>query len=241
MGEALLSAQAWLVPIAAVAAVAFAAAIMLLREHTRLERHYRLLQERTTELEARLTALGDRPGPGRPHAKSFRPVKRAPTARIEQNVDSMRPAAEPLVQLGRVPRILLVEDDDANALLAVGTLKGTGAILERARDGREAVDLMRESFSGARAGYDLVLMDLRMPNLDGFEATRRIRAMEAGSGQAARLPIVAVTATAMPRDQEAAFAAGVDSIVLKPYQPRELIRLIGMSGDLNQTPAARVS
>jgi CheY-like chemotaxis protein len=101
---------------------------------------------------------------------------------------------------------------------------------------------MRESLSGVRAGYDLVLMDLRMPNLDGFEATRRIRQMEAGSGQAARrLPIVAVTATAMPRDREAAFAAGVDSIVLKPYQPRDLVRLVGMSGQQNPAPAARAS
>jgi CheY-like chemotaxis protein len=85
-------------------------------------------------------------------------------------------------------------------------------------DGREAIA------EWSAGGYDAIFMDVQMPNLDGFDATREIRRLEAGSG--ARVPIVAMTAHAMPGDRERCLVAGMDDYVTKPISLTEISRVL---------------
>jgi two-component system, cell cycle response regulator DivK len=113
-------------------------------------------------------------------------------------------------------RILVAEDqEDLRAILRF-TLEGAGYDVVEAMNGAEAV---------AKAETErpnLVLMDIQMPILDGYEATRRIKAL-AGMAQT---PIVAVSSFAMKGDEEKARAAGCDAYVTKPYSPRQLLALV---------------
>jgi PAS domain S-box-containing protein len=121
--------------------------------------------------------------------------------------------AEPGRADGAGLRILLAEDNAMNQQLALMLLKKLGYEADVASDGREALEALE------RQSYDLVLMDVQMPELDGLEATRRIRAARpAGSGPR----IVAMTANAMKEDREACFEAGMDDYVAKPIRPEEL-------------------
>lgn len=112
-------------------------------------------------------------------------------------------------------RILLVEDNDINRRVATAMLRRSGVDVHGAVDGNEAVSLAGES------QFDLVLMDLQMPGLDGIEATRRIRAGERASG-ARRLPIVAMTGNALEDYGDACAAAGMDAFVTKPVTADQL-------------------
>ncbi len=115
-------------------------------------------------------------------------------------------------------RVLLVEDNRVNQRLATRLLEKRGHSVSLASDGREAlVVLEKESF-------DLVLMDLQMPEMDGFEATTAIRKNERGTGN--HLPIVALTAHAMKGDREKCLAAGMDGYLTKPIRPHELDELL---------------
>jgi CheY-like chemotaxis protein len=122
--------------------------------------------------------------------------------------------------------VLLAEDDEVNALLAVKSLEKAGALIDWAKDGAEAVALVEEVLSGQRPGYDLVLMDLRMPRLNGLEATRRIRLLETAAGRPAPLRIAALTATTMRQDRLDAQAAGMNLFLSKPYNASALIQLL---------------
>jgi PAS domain S-box-containing protein len=126
---------------------------------------------------------------------------------------------------GPVKRVLLAEDDDANALLALTSLEATKAKIDWAKDGREALSLVERSFSDERP-YDLILMDMRMPKLDGLEVTERIRALETSLRRTDPVRIVAVTATTMKRDRAAAARAGVDGFLSKPYLSDALLKLV---------------
>ncbi|MCI0588658.1 MAG: response regulator [Planctomycetes bacterium] len=119
---------------------------------------------------------------------------------------------------GAGPRVLLVEDDPVNRLVATALLRRIGIEPALASNGREAV----EAF--ARETFDLVLMDVQMPELDGREATVAIRAAEA-PGQ--RVPIVAVTAHATKEDRERCLASGMDDYLTKPIRGEDLARAIG--------------
>jgi PAS domain S-box-containing protein len=109
-----------------------------------------------------------------------------------------------------VGRILVAEDNPTNQKVAASMLKRLGYRADVVGNGQEALDAL------ALAPYDLVLMDVQMPELDGLEATRRYRELEAGSGS--HVPIVAMTAHASVSDRERCLAAGMDDFVTKPIQ-----------------------
>ena len=112
-------------------------------------------------------------------------------------------------------RVLLVEDNEINQILAAEVLRDAGYTVEVAGDGVQALAAV------ARADRDLILMDVQMPNLDGFEATRRLRA------QGIALPIIAMTANAMTGDRERCLAAGMDDYLSKPLDLDELVVRVG--------------
>ena len=124
------------------------------------------------------------------------------------------------------PRVLLAEDNEINALLALKSLEKLGAVVDWAKDGHEALALAEASFSGVRPTYDLVLMDIRMPGLDGHETTRRIRQLERALGRAEPYRVIALTANAMKEDEQAAREAGLDGFLAKPFELRALGRLL---------------
>jgi CheY-like chemotaxis protein len=115
-------------------------------------------------------------------------------------------------------RVLLAEDNLVNQKLAVHLLEKQGHSVEVAGSGREALAALE------RGNFDLVLMDVQMPVLDGFETTAVIREKEKGTGR--HIPIVAMTAHAMKGDRERCLSAGMDAYVSKPIQPQELFRVI---------------
>jgi signal transduction histidine kinase/DNA-binding response OmpR family regulator len=107
-------------------------------------------------------------------------------------------------------RVLLVEDNRVNQLVAVAMLEDLGCGVEVADDGREALSQL------AQSRFDLVLMDCQMPEMDGFEATRKIREHEASDGGSRHQKIVALTAHALPSDRKACLDAGMDGYLTKP-------------------------
>jgi len=113
-------------------------------------------------------------------------------------------------------RILVVEDDVRNIFALSSVLEPRGAKVEIARNGREALDRLR-----AQPPVDLVLMDVMMPEMDGLEATRRIRAQP----QHAQLPIIALTAKAMADDRDQCLAAGANDYIAKPLDIDKLLSL----------------
>ncbi len=120
------------------------------------------------------------------------------------------PAAEPRGRL----RILLAEDDPTNRMVAVRLLERRGHTLVTAENGRQALKLLEQE------RFDVVIMDVQMPEMDGLAATEAIRAREQRTG--AHVPIVALTAHAMPRDRERCLQAGMDLYMTKPIKPDEL-------------------
>ncbi len=125
--------------------------------------------------------------------------------------------------------ILLAEDNDINALLACTVLEKSGARVVRARDGAEAVVKAGDELAdGDGSGFDLVLMDIHMPDMDGVEAACGIRALYPDDAQpgAGRPPIVALTANAFADDKAAYLAAGLDDYLAKPFEKQDLSALL---------------
>lgn len=111
-------------------------------------------------------------------------------------------------------RILLVEDVPISQELACTILRGAGHFVEIANDGVEAVAAVKVG------SFDLILMDIEMPRMDGFTAARRIRDLPGPAGQ---IPIVAMTAVAIPEEIRAFREAGMDGYIAKPFQQQELL------------------
>ncbi|HEV2350211.1 MAG TPA: response regulator [Terriglobia bacterium] len=124
-----------------------------------------------------------------------------------------------LREVHRIYRILLAEDNPVNQTLAIRLLEKQGHTVLVAGTGREALAALQEP---SARGFDLILMDVQMPEMDGFEATTRIRKSEKLTGQ--RIPIIAMTAHAMTGDRERCLAAGMDGYIAKPIHQDELIR-----------------
>lgn len=118
-------------------------------------------------------------------------------------------------------RVLLVEDNDLNAEIAQFTLSRAGAVVTHAKDGESAVEMFAAS---APYEYDVVLMDIMMPGIDGLEATRRIRALD--REDAATTPIIAVSANAFADDRRLSREAGMNAHLSKPVSSQELVEAL---------------
>jgi CheY-like chemotaxis protein len=144
------------------------------------------------------------------------PLAKAPPSRIAE-----KPATAPAAQgapsaTPEVRRVLLVEDVPTNQLLIRRVLEKRGHRVEVADNGREAVERV------AKAPFDVILMDVQMPVMDGYQATAAIRGMP----DLAQVPIVALTAHAMPGDRERCVAAGMDAYLTKPIDVHELVQMV---------------
>jgi CheY-like chemotaxis protein len=116
--------------------------------------------------------------------------------------------------MGRAAHVLVVDDNATNRMVAEALCEMFDCTSECAEDGVEAVE-------AARTGrFDLILMDIRMPRMDGVEATRAIRALPGPAGQ---VPIIALTANADPEDAKTYLANGMHSVVEKPIKPEKLL------------------
>ena len=154
-------------------------------------------------------------------------LRKAITAALAQHGDQMEPqrAAPSLTSqgsqseiLGPALRILLTEDNIVNQRVARRILENAGHSVVIAGNGREAINALEHQ------AFDLILMDVQMPEMDGLEATGVIRQKEEGTGQ--HIPIIAMTAHAMTGDQERCLAAGMDAYIAKPIRSRDLVRLV---------------
>ena len=133
-------------------------------------------------------------------------------------------------------RVLVVEDNPTNRMIATKLLERLGADVETAADGYLGVE------AAARAAFDLILMDVQMPGIDGLEAARRIRAI---GGAVAATPIVALTANVLAHQRAAYLEAGMDGVVGKPISPAallsEIARLAERDADETTIDAAAVA
>jgi signal transduction histidine kinase/CheY-like chemotaxis protein len=140
-------------------------------------------------------------------------------------LEQAQPSAAAIPAEGIEPlAILLVEDNKVNQQVAMGMLAGQGHSVSTADNGREALDTLET------ASFDLVLMDMQMPVMDGLRATAAIREREQATG--GHIPIVGLTANAMHGDRERCLEAGMDGYVPKPIRQKALYEAIGDLGDL---------
>ena len=118
-------------------------------------------------------------------------------------------------------RILLAEDNEMNQMIAVAILGEVGFDVEIAGDGAEAVRKIEEA---PPEYYDIILMDIQMPQMNGYEAAKQIRSLE--DPKKAGIPIVAVTANAFEEDRKVALEAGMNGHLAKPYDVAEIMRTL---------------
>jgi CheY-like chemotaxis protein len=134
----------------------------------------------------------------------------------------------------RAGRILLVEDNRVNQLVVMRLLEKRGYTVIPVNNGREALAILDEP---ALVGFGCALMDVQMPEMDGFECTAIIREKEQTTGR--HLAIIAMTAHAMDGDEARCLAAGMDGYLSKPVQPDELFDLVERHFSVSSVPAAR--
>ena len=134
------------------------------------------------------------------------------------------PASEPTQPTAadlKGKKLLLVEDNELNREIALEILKEAGFVVDTAEDGAVAVQKIKQAAPGQ---YDLILMDIQMPNLDGYEATRQIRALP--DAEKANIPIFAMTANAFEEDRQNALEAGMNGHIAKPLDVPHLLRVL---------------
>jgi signal transduction histidine kinase/ActR/RegA family two-component response regulator len=147
-------------------------------------------------------------------------------SQVVEAVSSSVPSQLAAAKTHRKLRVLLAEDNAVNQKIAARVLEKQGHHVTVAADGRQALAALD------RATFDVVLMDVQMPEMDGFEATAAIRGHERETGN--HIPIIAMTAHAMPGDRERCIAAGMDSYIAKPLKVGELIELLEKIGEATQ-------
>ena len=127
-------------------------------------------------------------------------------------------------------KVLLDEDNVLNREIATETLKSLGLTVDRAADGMEAVEIMS---SEAGNQYDMIFMDIQMPKMDGYTATREIRTLN--DSKKANIPILAMTANAFDEDRKKAIKAGMNGHIAKPIDVNVILqnldRIFGQNGD----------
>ncbi len=160
----------------------------------------------------------------------FEAISRVLATRAVQR-DPAAPISGHAVARGTRLRILLAEDNAVNQKIASRLLEKQGHHVTIATDGREALAALD------RERFDVVLMDVQMPEMDGFEATAAIRAKERDSGR--RLPVIAMTAHAMQGDRERCLAGGMDDYIAKPIGARALIELLEKFSGAAEQEASR--
>jgi two-component system, sensor histidine kinase and response regulator len=194
----------------------------------------RLIKAEESLASTRIVLLaepGRRAMPGRTAAAGIATYLRKPVRHLElmgamvSLVTSAGDSPDPTARLGEqtvtddilLPgtRVLVAEDNQVNAKLATAMLEKYGCLVDIADDGLEVLQ------ATGRADYDLILMDCQMPELDGFEATRRLRIREVTAGRP-RVPVIAMTANAMAGDRERCLEAGMDDYLAKPVRPEDL-------------------
>ena len=151
----------------------------------------------------------------------------------QQNSRSLRPASSsaPGVAISSdspgALQVLLAEDNDINALLARKMLEKQGCEVTHARNGLEAAEAVQERLGKAQR-FDLVLMDIHMPEMDGVESCQKIREYHAASGYEGGgiPPVIALTANAFPEDREQYLAAGLDDYLAKPFEKEDLEEIL---------------
>lgn len=137
-----------------------------------------------------------------------------------QNKDKSDAIESENLQVFQDKKLLLVEDNELNREIAYELLSEYGFFVDMAENGRQAVDAV-EACGDAR--YDLVLMDIQMPIMDGYEATRYIRRL---TDERANVPIIAMTANAFDEDRKQAIESGMDDFLTKPIDRKELVRVL---------------
>jgi CheY-like chemotaxis protein len=144
------------------------------------------------------------------------PVQQSISSRPEENQKRAARQEFQATETGKPPvRILMAEDNSINQRVGKLILQRAGYVIDLVSDGSEAVEAHRSE------RYDMILMDCQMPTMDGFEATRRIRALSE------RQPvIIAVTANALVGERERCLAAGMDDYLSKPFQAEQLVAIV---------------
>ena len=115
-------------------------------------------------------------------------------------------------------KLLVVEDNELNLEIASTVLRESGFVVDTAENGKIALEKVKHSTAGE---YDVILMDIQMPVMDGYEATRRIRALS--DPKKAGIPIIAMTANAFEEDRQNAMHAGMNGHLSKPFDVQKLI------------------
>jgi signal transduction histidine kinase/CheY-like chemotaxis protein len=166
----------------------------------------------------------------------IKPVREATLASmLRDEAPALVPAAPDMLEVTAPMRslsVLVAEDNEINALLIRALLSKLGHRTEGVTGGDAAVETWRKAREAGEP-YDLVLMDLHMPGLDGLAAARQIRELEAGE---MRTPVVALTANAFAEDRDAALTAGMDGFLVKPLDRAQLLRILEGIPDLSPAP-----
>jgi two-component system sensor histidine kinase/response regulator len=167
-----------------------------------------------------------------------KPVRRlellkAINMRLGRRDDAPSAADAPMPTQGDTLNILLVDDKPINQQVAMEILQRAGHDVMAVGGGKEALAAWEQHV------FDLILMDLHMPDLDGYDVTRRIRLAEEARPEMTRIPIIAVTARVMTGEKEKCLQCGMDDFLGKPYRTHELLTLIGRFGKRHQSPPKR--
>lgn len=143
-----------------------------------------------------------------------------PIASEQQVAERNAKNKEQLVREWKGKRILLAEDNDLNAEIVMTLLRENGFVIERVADGKPCVDAVKNKPVGY---YSVILMDIQMPQMDGYQATKAIRSLD---GERAAIPIIALTANAFDEDRQKAFACGMNAHVVKPIDMEKLLEAL---------------